>query len=63
MKASKPQSEKQKGEPLTPEQRREGERNLARLFVIVKRQGVEAALEEWDRLLAQKEKARNSPAG
>ena len=55
MSASTARSTGQKGAALTPEQRREGERNLARLLVIAKRQSVAAALEEWDRMLAAKQ--------
>ena len=64
MNATRPQSEEPENAELTPEQRREGERNLARLLVIAKRQGVPAAMEEFDRVLAEKKraKAQNSPA-
>ena len=63
MRATKTRSAEQKGAPLTPEQRREGERNLARLLVIAKKQGVPVAMKEWDRMLAEKKaKAQNSPA-
>jgi hypothetical protein len=56
MKVSKPQSEAQDNAPLTVEQRAEGERNLVRLLGIAKRQGVEAALEEWDRMMDAKDR-------
>jgi hypothetical protein len=47
---------------FTAEQRRTGERNLARLLVIAKRQGVPIAMEEYRKLLAEKQtKDRNSP--
>jgi len=51
-----------KGAPLTPEQRRQGERNLVHLLIIAHDQGVPAALREWDRMLEEKlAKAQNSP--
>jgi hypothetical protein len=63
MKTAEPPSEKLKGVPLTPEQRREGEKNMAHLLIVAHDQGVPAAIEELRRLRAEKRaKAQNSPA-
>ena len=51
-----------RGGCLTPEQRRLGERNLARLLVITHRQGVDRAMEEWQRMKNEmRAKDRSSP--
>jgi len=66
MKVIEPQSEQRNSNALTVEQRAEGERNLVRLLGIAKRQGVPAAMQEWDRMMdemeAAKAKDHNSPA-
>jgi hypothetical protein len=40
--------------PLTPEQRYDGEKNLAHLIIVAHDEGVEAALQEWDKIVAAK---------
>jgi hypothetical protein len=60
MNATRPQSAEPENAELTPEQRREGERNLARLLVIAKKQGVPVAIQELQRLREEKRKAQNS---
>jgi len=54
MRTEEAQSAEPKATDLTPEQRREGERNLARLVVIAKKQGVPAAIEELHRIRTEK---------
>ena len=63
MKTPKPQSgAPAEGVSLTPEQRRMGERNLARLLVVTHRQGVDAAMEKWQRMKKDlPTKGQNSP--
>ncbi len=63
MKTAERQFAEPKGTDLTPEQRREGERNLAHLLIVAHDQGVPAAIEELRRLRAEKRaKGQNSPA-
>jgi hypothetical protein len=58
MSSSKTQSATQeKVAPLTPEQRYEGEKNLVHLLIIAHDEGVETALQEWDRMREEKELA------
>jgi hypothetical protein len=49
---------------MTPEKCFERDKSLAHLLIIAHDHGVDAAMEEWRRLLAEKraaEKAQNSP--
>ena len=63
LRVTKAQSADTQGAPLIPEQRRLGERNPARLVVIAHRQGVDAAMEEWQRMKKElPTKGPNSPA-
>jgi hypothetical protein len=50
-------------EVTTPEKRFERDKSLARLLIIAHAQGVDAAMEEWRRLLAEKRaaEAQSSP--
>ena len=62
MSSSKIRSTEPKGVPLTPEQRRLGERNLIRLLIFKEKHGLDAAMEEWHRMLAEmRAKAPSSP--
>jgi hypothetical protein len=56
-------SAKQRPVPLTREQRYLGEKNLVHLLIIAHDKGVDAAMEEWDRMAAEmdKAKAQSSP--
>jgi hypothetical protein len=64
MKESKtPSARREKITPLTPEQRYEAEKRLARLLISAHDEGVPAAMEEWHRMrAAMRAKAQNSPA-
>jgi hypothetical protein len=59
----KPSKQRHRIAPLTPEQRYEGEKNLAILLIIAHDHGVDAAMKEWDRMAAEidRRKAQSLP--
>jgi hypothetical protein len=66
MRTSKtPSARPARGVPLTPAQMGRREKNLAHLMIIAHKEGVPAAMEEFDRMTAEREakKARSLQVG